>query len=319
MRYLWTEDAGAGLHFWKLVNRLFSDNELVVESKGSNQGLLDALIDLDIKDDDKYYIASGIVDALDDKEYTGSLVTLLQDGTDFVRNNSKKAWRKVGDGRIEMPDYPDRAVLEGVVNALIHRNYMEIGSEVHIDMFDDRIEIYSPGGMVSEISLEGKDLLKIPSKLRNPILADIFSRLKYMERRGSGFKKTLADYEGQVEFDETNMRQRRFKIMDISKKDWKLFRERLSGWQENYMEGLVKEYANFLNDDIKPASERFWELEKRIKEDKRHPGVVMELKKSEVIWDIVRLIRLKVTTYDDLSDFSDELQNEVKRILEMSR
>ena len=49
-----------------------------------------------------------------------------------------------------------------------------------------------------------------------------------------------------------------------------------------------------LNDDKKPASERFWELEKRIKEDKRHPGVVMELKKSEVIWDIVRLIRLKV-------------------------
>ena len=43
--------------------------------------------------------------------------------------------------------------------------------------------------------------------------------------------------------------------MDISKKDWKLFRERLSGWQENYMEGLVKEYANFLNDDKKPASE----------------------------------------------------------------
>ncbi len=40
--------------------------------------------------------------------------------------------------------------------------------------------------------------------------------------------------------------------MDISKKkDWKLFRERLSGWQENYMEGLVKEYANFLNDDKK--------------------------------------------------------------------
>lgn len=52
-----------------------------------------------------YMLASGIVDALDDKEYTGSLVTLLQDGTDFVRNNSKKAWRKVGDGRIEMPDY----------------------------------------------------------------------------------------------------------------------------------------------------------------------------------------------------------------------
>ena len=44
MRYLWTEDTGAGLHFQKLVNQLFFDNELVVESKGSNQGLLDALI-----------------------------------------------------------------------------------------------------------------------------------------------------------------------------------------------------------------------------------------------------------------------------------
>jgi len=107
--------------------------------------------------------------------------------------------------------------------------------------------------------------------------------------------------------------------MDISKKDWKLFREKLSDWQEKYMEGLVKEYVNFLNDDTKHASEKFWKLEKRIKEDKHHPGVIMEMSKSEAIWNIVRLIRLKVITYDDLTDFSDELQQEVKRILEMSR
>lgn len=103
--------------------------------------------------------------------------------------------------------------------------------------------------------------------------------------------------------------------MDISKKDWRLFRERLSEWQERYMEGLVKEYVNFLNDDTKHASEKFWKLEKKIKEDKRHPGVIMEMCKSEAIGDIARLIRLKVITYDDLSGFSDELQQEVKRIL----
>lgn len=57
MRYLWTEDTGAGLHFWKLVNQLFFDDELVVESKGSNQGLVDAVLDLDVKVNDKYYIA----------------------------------------------------------------------------------------------------------------------------------------------------------------------------------------------------------------------------------------------------------------------
>lgn len=53
MRYLWTEDTGAGLHFWKLVNQLFFDNEFTVESKGSNQGLLDSVLDLNIKEDDK--------------------------------------------------------------------------------------------------------------------------------------------------------------------------------------------------------------------------------------------------------------------------
>ena len=57
MNYLWTEDTHAGLHFWKLVNQLFFDNKLVVESKGSNQGILDALSDFEIKENDKYYIA----------------------------------------------------------------------------------------------------------------------------------------------------------------------------------------------------------------------------------------------------------------------
>ena len=57
MKYLWTEDTGAGLHFWKLVNQLFFNDALVVESKESNQGLLDALAEIDIKEDDKYYIA----------------------------------------------------------------------------------------------------------------------------------------------------------------------------------------------------------------------------------------------------------------------
>ena len=57
MKYLWTEDTGAGLHFWKLVNQLFFDNALVIESKESNQGILDALSDLEIEEDDEYYIA----------------------------------------------------------------------------------------------------------------------------------------------------------------------------------------------------------------------------------------------------------------------
>lgn len=57
MKYLWTEDSGAGLHFWKLVNQIAFNNLLVIESKGSNQGILDALSDLKVDEEDQYYIA----------------------------------------------------------------------------------------------------------------------------------------------------------------------------------------------------------------------------------------------------------------------
>ncbi len=101
-----------------------------------------------------------------------------------------------------MPDYPDTAVLEGIVNALIHRNYLELGSKVHIDMFDDRMEIYSPGGMLDGRKVQDLDLRNVSSRRRNPIIADIFNRLKYMDRRGSGFKKILDSYEFQGHYTE---------------------------------------------------------------------------------------------------------------------
>lgn len=146
--------------------------------------------------------ASGVMEALDDKEFSGSLIALLQSGEEFVRNNTKKRWKKTDTGRVEMPDYPERAVLECLVNALIHRDYMITGSEVHIDIFDDRLEIYSPGGMMDGSLVQELNTDHVPSKRRNPVIADVFSRMNYMERRGSGFKKIKADYHRAVNFHE---------------------------------------------------------------------------------------------------------------------
>ena len=144
--------------------------------------------------------ASGVMDALDDKEYSGSLVSLLQNGTEFVKNNTKKRWKKTGTGRVEMPEYPEQAVHEALVNALIHRDYMETGSEVHIDIFDDRMEIYSPGGMLDGSIVQNLDTDHVASKRRNPVIADIFSRMHFMERRGSGFRKIKADYRNAINY-----------------------------------------------------------------------------------------------------------------------
>lgn len=143
-----------------------------------------------------------MIDTIDDEEYIGDLVNLLQDSMSFVFRNIKKAWRKTVKGRIEMPDYLDTAVLEGIVDAIIHRDYLELGSEVHIDMFDDRIEIYSQGDMLDGCRVQDLDLRNVSSRRRNPIIADIFNRLKYMERRGSGFKKILDSYEFQEYYTE---------------------------------------------------------------------------------------------------------------------
>lgn len=133
-------------------------------------------------------------DAVDDKEYSGNLITLLENGLAFIKNNSKVKWKKTQTGREDMPDYPERAVFEALVNALIHRDYMIIGSEVHIDMFDDRLEITSPGGMLDGRKIQDVNILQVPSSRRNPIISDLFHRLKYMERRGSGIKKILKEY-----------------------------------------------------------------------------------------------------------------------------
>jgi len=130
-------------------------------------------------------------DAVDNKEYEGNLIYLLQSGTEFVRNNSKVRFEKKAQYRVDKPDYSERAVTEALVNALIHRDYLLMGSEVHIDMYDDRLEIYSPGGMYRGKPIQDCGLDEIDSVRRNPIIADLFHRMKFMERRGSGIKKIL--------------------------------------------------------------------------------------------------------------------------------
>ena len=102
--------------------------------------------------------------------------------------------------------------------------------------------------------------------------------------------------------------------MEISKSDWKLFRARIAEWQENYMERLVKEYIDMLNGNGS-ASDKFWELEERIKKDKKHPGVMLELSKGNMIFDIVALINSGVITTADLEGFSDELRESVDFLL----
>ncbi|MBQ8391770.1 MAG: multidrug transporter [Clostridia bacterium] len=99
--------------------------------------------------------------------------------------------------------------------------------------------------------------------------------------------------------------------MEVSKQDWKLFQDRIGEWQESWIEKINNEYIKILTDEGK-ASEKFWQLEKRIKEDKKHIGVLIELRKQDVPFDIVSLIKDEVIGFEDLEGFSDELRKAVR-------
>ncbi len=149
----------------------------------------------------------GIMDALDDAEYSGSLISLLNEGTAFIKRNMKTMWKKTANSRIDMPEYCERSYFEALVNALVHRDYLVNGSEIHIDMFDDRMVIYSPGGMPDGTLIQERVIDAIPSTRRNPVLADVFQRLGYMERKGSGLTKIINAYKNANNYDESKMPQ----------------------------------------------------------------------------------------------------------------
>ncbi len=103
--------------------------------------------------------------------------------------------------------------------------------------------------------------------------------------------------------------------MEVSKKDWKLYREKMPEWQEAYMEKLIASYVKYLEGE-EPASTKFWELEKKIKRDRKNPGVLIELSKQNMPFDLIRLIHEGVITVDDLDEFSDELKETVNYLTE---
>ena len=125
----------------------------------------------------------------DTDEYEGGLVYLLRESQAFVKRHTTESWEKTDDGRIERRSYSARAVEEALVNALIHRSYLEVGSEVHVDMYDDRMIVRSPGSKIGRPLPEDVMAEPVASTRCNPVIADVFHRLHYMERRGSGLRK----------------------------------------------------------------------------------------------------------------------------------
>ena len=127
----------------------------------------------------------------DRKEFTGSVLKQVNDTFEYLDLYNKTKGKIVGLERIDTKDYPEYALRESLLNAVIHRDYNFTGS-ILVSLFDDHFEITSLGGLVKGISME--DLYNGVSESRNPNLANIFYRLKYVESFGTGIGRIMESY-----------------------------------------------------------------------------------------------------------------------------
>lgn len=127
----------------------------------------------------------------DRKEFSGSLLKQLNDAYDFLELYNKTEASFSGLRRTDTRDYPEPALREALLNSIIHRDYLFSGSTI-INVFDDRIEFVSLGGLVRGISMEA--VMMGVSQSRNPNLQSIFYRLKLVESYGTGIRKIIRLY-----------------------------------------------------------------------------------------------------------------------------
>lgn len=172
-------------------NKFKSLNITNLNGQYTNLGLL-------LSDECPYSIKCAIfngnnkIEFKDRKEFTGSVLKQVNDTYEYLDLYNKTKGNIVGLERQDIRDYPEYALRESLLNAIIHRDYNFTGS-ILISLFDDHYEITSLGGLVKGISL--KDLYAGVSESRNPNLANIFYRLRYVESFGTGIGRILESYQ----------------------------------------------------------------------------------------------------------------------------
>lgn len=98
--------------------------------------------------------------------------------------------------------------------------------------------------------------------------------------------------------------------------DWKLFQKRVPVWQERYVGRLMEEYRAIL-DSEESSSEKFWALEKRIQQDKKSPGVIVDMRRSTMQVELLQMLLQGVIQPSDLEGFSQELRDSLTFIMQI--
>lgn len=127
--------------------------------------------------------------------FSGNITDTIQYMMEFAEQRMNHSLIKLSDRRIDVDAYPSRALFEGIINAVAHRDYYLDGTQIQMDMFRDRLEISSPGSFYCGASIQKTyDLSSIISKRRNEIICNVLVACRVMEASGTGFDKITEDY-----------------------------------------------------------------------------------------------------------------------------
>ena len=135
------------------------------------------------------------IEVIDDDMIEGSLTDQIDQAMDFIKKNIRLKFVMTGEPRRKsIWDYPLDAIREALINAVCHRDYL-VSSTISVRIFDDRLEIWNPGGLFPGVSVE--DLYKPhDSHIRNKGIAKVFFDIEFVERWGSGIGKMINLCEG---------------------------------------------------------------------------------------------------------------------------
>ncbi len=126
------------------------------------------------------------VNILDRKDFDGGIVADIEDVLRFVERNTRLAYRIEGLRRENIPEYPMKALREAITNAVMHRDWFVEGANVFVEIYTDRIEVVSPGGLPKGMTLA--DLGRKSVRL-NALIADLLHRIAFIEKAGTGIKR----------------------------------------------------------------------------------------------------------------------------------
>ena len=128
-------------------------------------------------------------------KFNGNITDTIEYAMDFVKQRMNHTMIKQSEKRVTVDAFPTRALFEGVINAVAHRDYYLDGTQIQIELYRDRLEISSPGGFYrGDKFVKTYDLSGIISKRRNELIAGVLVACKVMEASGSGFEKIMEEY-----------------------------------------------------------------------------------------------------------------------------